>query len=124
MCDLRYGVYELRFDHISVSYVFRMNLRLKVNAMEVLDNKTTKALPLIRPYGSEAVPVWIVNQNVFFPLFRFYRGRVQKEKNKFVRFNSVSFLSSRSSIASYYVIEKRKFTFFIYLLISTLNIKL
>lgn len=57
MCDLRYGVYELRFDHISVSYVFRVNLRLKVNAMEVLDNKTTKALPLIRPYGSEAVPV-------------------------------------------------------------------
>ncbi|KIL19295.1 hypothetical protein C2W58_03376 [Bacillus pumilus] len=49
---------------------------------------------------------------------------MQKEKNKFVRFNSVSFLSSRSSIASHYVIEKRKFTFFIYLLISTLNIKL
>jgi len=57
MFNLRYGVYELRFDHISVSYVFRVNLRLKVNAMEVLDNKTTKALPLIRPYGSEAVPV-------------------------------------------------------------------
>ncbi|PIK28440.1 hypothetical protein CTV99_01895 [Bacillus pumilus] len=49
---------------------------------------------------------------------------MQKEKNKFVRFDSVSFLSSRSSIASHYVIEKRKFTFFIYLLISTLNIKL
>ncbi|WP_186307954.1 hypothetical protein [Bacillus sp. WP8] len=49
---------------------------------------------------------------------------MQKEKNKFVRFDSVSFLSSRSSIASHCVIEKRKFTFFIYLLISTLNIKL
>lgn len=48
--------YRERFGFILISSC-SVRRDAKANSMEFLVYKTTKALPLIRPYGSEAAPV-------------------------------------------------------------------